>query len=275
MEVLLSSHLLDGTLGRSLAVMAVALFAGGLLWQHHFQTYMASHTIYRIAFWMGITGTLLCLNSTFFQFSETMEDDLQWHYVLPLLLETRYGLAWLAFGVFLSIALAFSQRKSGLMAGILGLVVCLSLNSHAAENGLFTFPFVLHIFHLLFILAWLGGLTFIVLGRFTRLWPADHAALMQFSAFILPVFLLALVTGGLRFAAGWLAYGGVDAAYLAMIGVKISLITLVCLCALSLRRALRAGTFNGKRYDDNVGMEFFFALLLLLAAAMLTQLPPL
>jgi uncharacterized membrane protein YqjE len=97
--------------------------------------------------------------------------------------------------------------------------------------------------------------------------------LAAFSRFILPVFVLAQLSGMMRLAAEYFKNGGLNMAYLSVAVTKILLVIAVCFCALRLRKKLRQTLFDQQGYDDIVVTEFFLAILLLMAAAMLTQLP--
>lgn len=279
MESLLAGHLLDGMLGRACALLSVALLAGVYLWRDCLQRAIpGARTLVIAAVMIGWAGGLLSLNSTFFQLSASFDTveaaPLQWQYMLPLLLETRYGVCWLSFGLLL-VAIAGLQQVRYLPWMILGLTVCLVMNSHAAEYGLLTWVYAFDFIHLSSMLLWMGGLLLLVLGRVSAMWKADAAALQAFSRVILPVFLLGLVTGLLRAAMVYAEYRQLNLAYLSLIAIKAGLAIAVCLCALRLRHLLKHGRLKGPHGDDVLSLELFFALLLLLAVAMLTQLPPL
>lgn len=279
MDAFLSSHLLDGTLGRGLAFIAIAILAGLYLWQWHFTVRIPSVKKWvGASVFSGITGAALSLNSTFFQLSESFNEgeslSMAWENTLPLLLDTSYGLGWLIFCGLLVLSWFSVTYPRWMLVNLAALIASLSLNGHAAEDGIFSLVFVLDVIHLACVMAWLGGLLFIVLARFTSLWSLQQPHLQAFSKFILPVFLCAQVSGILRLTGEYLKSGELGLAYISVAFTKILLVISIGVCAAGLRKTLRQKVFNGTRYDDLLGVEFFCAIVLLLAAAMLTQLPP-
>lgn len=278
MTQLLSPHLLDGTLGRAFALMAVAILAGLFLWKHCFSRPIPClKRLIRAAIMIGLAGVALSLNSTFFQLSDPYDLDnapLQWQLLAPLLFQTGYGRCWIIFSGLLLLTSWSATCKKGMFLNIAGLIACLAYNSHATESGLAALPFLLDMVHQFCMLLWMGGLACIILARYSAFWQARRSALVAFSNFILPVFLVGLATGGLRLLSAFLVESRLHPVYWSVAGIKAVLVLAVCLCAWRLRQLLRRELFNGRRYDDIVGMEFFFAVLLLFAAALLTQLPP-
>lgn len=225
---------------------------------------------------LGLTGAALSLNSSFFQWADALREGaaLPWEVLLPLLLQTQYGQVWLVY-VFLLLLTAVSwPQPYGLGLNLFGLVVCLAINSHAAEQGI-GLLLGWHVLHLACMLCWLGGVLMIGLTRLAQLGTTERQALARFSAWILPVFLLGLFSGVARLAWVWGEHGTLHHAYWMAIACKMILILAVCCCAWKLRKILRHLPWQGERYDEVITIEFFFALLLLFAAALLTQLPPL
>lgn len=279
MDLTLSSHLLDGSLGRMFALMAVSIMAGIYLWSHVFHhPRQPFHAIARAAIIIGWIGIALSINSTFFELSESFVRNegaaLQWQHGLPLIFQTRYGQLWLAFGGLLLLARRCIPHPRIMLVSLCALIICLSGNGHAADNGMLGFKFFLHTLHLACISIWLGGLMLIVLARYSDLWRINPSGLVKFSNFILPVFLVGLTTGALRLVAEFLENNRLNLGYVCLVMTKVALVLAICVCALGLRRLLRHKTLDEKKYDDILGIEFFLAILLLFAAAMLTQLPP-
>lgn len=273
----LSAHLLDGMLGRAAALLAVALLTGAAFWQYGLHVPVPSRSrIITIAISLGLIGVALSLNSSFFQWADSLGEGatLPWDALLPLLLQTQYGQVWLAYGLLLLLTAVSWPRCYWLGLNLLGLVVCSAINSHAAEQGL-SLLLGWHVVHLACMLCWLGGVLMIGLTRLAQLGETGQAALARFSAWILPVFLLGLVSGVARLAWAWAENGTLHRVYLLAIACKLILMLAVCSCAWRLRRRLRQSPWQGARYDEVLTIEFFFALLLLFAAALLTQLPPL
>lgn len=273
----LSSHLLDGMLGRACALVAVAMLSGIYLWRYYFRLKMPNlHRMTGSVVLIGLAGVALSLNSTFFQLADADGEalSLAWQEIVPLLLQTSYGRYWLGFSLLLILALHTVHQGRWMVLNILGMVVCLTMNSHAADAGNVV-TWVLHMVHISCVLLWWGGLMMIMLGRFSHPGVVEQPTLQAFSTLILPVFLLGLATGGLRLASAFFENAGLSLVYGALLAVKGGLLLAVMLCAWRLRQLLPQIQFDGKRYDDGLSLEFFFAVLLLLAAAMLTQLPPL
>lgn len=274
---LLSSHLLDGMLGRACALMAVAMLSGMYLWRNYFRLMLPSlHRMTGSVILIGLAGAAFSLNSTFFQLAgpdgETV--SLPWQSILPLLVQTSYGRYWIGFSVLLMLSWYTVRHGRWMLLNILGMIACLTMNSHAvdAESRV---TLVLHMIHICCVLWWWGGLMMLMLSRVAHLSQLERPGLQAFSTLILPVFLLGLATGGLRLASAFSENGGLNPAYWMLLAVKGGLILAVMLCAWRLRQLLQPVELDGKRYDDGLSLEFFFAVLLLLAAAMLTQLPPL
>lgn len=278
MALSLSSHLLDGMLGRACVLVAVAMLCGIYLWQHYFKVRItALNQVMGSVIVIGLAGVALSLNSTFFQLAELPGEELAalpWQDLLPLLLHTSYGHYWIAFSLLLLFSWRSVHHARWMLFDLLGMVICLTLNSHAGDNGSLV-NMGLHVVHVCCVLLWWGGLMMIVLGRIAQLCKIERPALHAFSRLMLPVFLLGVASGGLRLASAYLEYGALDVMYWSLVMVKAVLVLAIVGCAWRLRRLLEPPVFDGKNYDDIVTMEFFFAVLLLLVAAMLTQLPPL
>lgn len=274
---LLSAHLLDGMLGRAFALFAVAMLCGIYLWRHYFRLWISTlNKLTSVVVLIGLCGVALSLNSTFFQLADAGGEgaSLPWQQVMPLLVQTSYGRYWIGFSLLLMFAWRTVNHGHWLLLSIVGMMLCLGMNSHASDTGS-AMTLALHMVHVACVLIWWGGLMMIMLGRVAQICAAERPTLQAFSSLILPVFLLGLVTGGLRLASAFFENGALSSAYWMLVAVKGGLVLAVMLCAWRLRVLLQPVVFNDNSYDDGVSLEFFFAVLLLLAAAMLTQLPPL
>lgn len=278
MALTLSSHFLDGMLGRACVLFAVAMLCGVCLWRYYLQCAITAQARMMAAILLiGLTGVALSLNSTFFQLAEVPGEEivsLPWQDLLPLLLQTNYGRYWLLFSLLLALSWFGVRHARWMLLNILALIICLSMNSHAVDDGS-SITLLLHIVHLGCVLLWWGGLMMLMLARYAQVCQADRPRLLAFSHLMLPVFLTGLVSGILRLSITFFENQVLDAAYWTLLAVKGGLVCAIMTCAWRLRQILQPPTLDGKHYDDTLSMEFFFAVLLLLAAATLTQLPPL
>jgi putative copper export protein len=269
-------HLLDAGLARLLSHFAVALLLGSEVWRQLEGHARPRSLLWRLAvFSCGIAGAWLAVRTSALGVGEewtgltSVERSPEWGTYAAVLLETRYGAAWLAYGTCLALAvLPLSLLALGAMAGSL---LALAATTHAAEAGLTGAPYWLHAMHLAAALAWLGGLALLCIARFGRSAHAELPQLRAFSRVALPLFLLAVVTGVLGLA--WRQTQGFSPAYLAILGLKLAAVAGVAHTAWQLRKLLRRPATDFDRdYDGKLGTEIFFSALLLLAAALLTQL---
>ncbi|MFZ5655441.1 MAG: hypothetical protein ACOY42_13730, partial [Pseudomonadota bacterium] len=172
------------------------------------------------------------------------------------------------------LALAVLPQAGLARIGILGSLLALAASTHAAGSGLGSPRYWLHVLHLAAALTWLGGLAVLCTARFGRARAAGPPQLQAFSRAALPLFLIAVATG-IAGVAAQLEYA-LSAVYLAVLGLKLAAVAGVAAAARRLRLLLRqpaAADFD-VRYDGTLGTEIFFAALLLLAAALLTQVSP-
>jgi putative copper export protein len=191
-----------------------------------------------------------------------------------MLLHTIYGNAWVAYVILLTTGVLLIRRPwpawlCGLGAG-LALAVC----GHSGEYGLDEPLYWLGAMHLLLALTWIGGLSVLVMARLAGGWQADFPALQYFSRVALPVFILIMLTGLARLGLQYVYEQGLGAIYLIMLGCKLVAVAGVVASAAGLRALLKAQPFSERRYDNGLGPEVFFAALLIIATALLTQLPP-
>ncbi len=220
-----------------------------------------------------------------------------------LLFGTRYGTLWLMRAVLvaaLAATLWLTRRRPGQSALILllasGVILVNSLNSHSAALGALAGPAVaMDWLHFMGVAVWVGGL-FVL----TLVLPAGLAALPSpqrwaFLARLIPRFsglavaaLAALVTAGVYLA--WLHVGSLDALGQTVYGksllVKLALFApllllgAVNLLVLSPRLAAAVAPDGGRvsilghRFSVMVRGEAMLAALVLLAAGVLTSVPP-
>lgn len=278
MESLLQQpHLIDGALGRFFAFIAVSVIIGIWIFRHYLKIAIPDRALIVFALSSNLIGILFSFNSALYQIADPFSLSSMTIIVPSLddaraLIETRYGQIWILFACCLFISGIFIHYKIISCISILTALFCLSFTGHAGEAGI-GFPLFLDFLHLTSVLIWIGGLVYIVTGRLTSIGSMDAHALRTFSKFILPVFLLGLATGIIKLIAQYRVSNALNDAYLAFLCLKLTAVIGVCVCALWLRRILFE-KFEGDRYDHGITIEVFFAVLLLLSTALVTQLPP-
>lgn len=272
------AHLLDGALARACAYLALAVLAGMQLWEWRF-----SHSLVwrRYLNWgalaLGSMALLFALNSAALDdgdvFNVAAMPVASPADMLALVRFSVFGQAWLAY--WLSLLLAVFCRPAWLVRSAwLAMLLALALASHAGELGMASLAYWTDLLHMGCALLWLGGMSLMLVFRLADTAWISPPDLGFFSRLALPVFLLTLVSGAAR---AWLQYadeGGLAWTYAAMLGLKLAAVAAIAACAWRLRRLLRQPRFNMAVYDNGLTLEFFFALVLLLFTALLTQLPP-
>jgi hypothetical protein len=128
--------------------------------------------------------------------------------------------------------------------------------------------------HLLLGLTWIGGLSILVVGRLGGGWRIEYAELQSFSRVALPLFLLIVVMGMIRLGLQYWYEKGLGSIYVTMLVLKLVAVAGVIVSAARLRRLLGSQVATESQYDEKLGTEVFFAALLVLSTALLTQLPP-
>lgn len=270
-------------LGRSLSYLGVGLFLGLAVWRLLVSDGRpADLRPYRLTAWLcGLAGAALSLNATVISalnpFAPTLTDP-----ALPpglgdylhFLLHTAYGTAWLALVAALTLA-GVAGRRTG-WVGLWGMaaLAALALTGHAGDAGLAQPRYWLDLLHATFALAWLGGLAVLIPGRLGGRWRAGRAELRAFSRFALPAFGLAAFTGVVRAGLEWQTQGGLGGLYLGVLGLKVLAVTGVAVSAYRLRQWLARPAAADPAYDDGLSREVFFAAVLVLLTALLTQLAP-
>lgn len=271
-------HLLDAALGRTLAYFSTALVLGLRFWAqvggpvpHGLQRYRL------LALTMGLAGAFLVLHASLdesldpFAASDSSQNSLSLDAYLRLILQTRFGQAWLAFAACLAIGVAgFRHALPGWLGG-LGLCAALVASSHAGERGM-TLLFGIDLLHLALALFWLGGLALLVWCHLGGACEAGPALRQRFSALALPVFMSIVATGLLRASVQLWNEGGMGLPYLAVLAIKLAAVAGVMVAASRLRPLLAAD--HNARTQDGLSLEAFFAALALFFTGLLTQLPP-
>ena len=155
-----------------------------------------------------------------------------------------------------------------------GAAFALAANGHSGEYGLGAPIYWLGAVHLLLALTWFGGLCVLVAGRLGSGWRIEYAALRNFSRLALPLFLLIILMGLARLALQYNYEEGLGSLYVSILILKLVAVAGVAVSAARLRKLLQRAEADERTYDNELGMEIFFAGLLILATALLTQLPP-
>lgn len=271
-------HLLDAALGRTLAYFSTALVLGLRFWAqvggpvpHGLRRYGL------LALAMGLVGAFLVLHASLDESLDpfAVDDSSQASGALDgygrLILQTRFGQAWLAFATCLAVGVAGCRHALPSWLGGLGLCAALVASSHAGERGI-TLLFGIDLLHLALALFWLGGLALLVWCHLGGACEAGAALRQRFSTLALPVFMSTVATGLLRTGVQLWNEGGMTLPYLAVLAMKLAAVAGVMIAASRLRRLLAAGA--DARTRDGLSLEAFFAALVLFLTGLLTQLPP-
>jgi copper resistance protein D len=286
MEALLvHSHLLDGALGRAAAYMATALLMGLLLWHsHHVSAY--SNLRWSVsAVMLGWLGALMVLHGILaeqaapFQTPGSMGNaSITANQVMHLLFQTGMGHSWMLYLLLLTLAatlvnIRFVRLPTWLLLSLPGgMLLCLAATSHAGEQGLGTWIFWLDVTHMGLALTWLGGLMVMAISRLSGGHAFTWAHLRTWSRLALALFSGALLTGVLRLYAQFAENGTLAWTYIGVLLIKAAAIAGIIVAAAGLRKLLH-GQENSQRYDRSLSNEVFCAFMLVMATAMLTQLP--
>ncbi|HZV61552.1 MAG TPA: hypothetical protein VFF75_03980 [Methylophilaceae bacterium] len=275
-------HVLDGSLGRALAYLGLSLVIGLRLWMGILRN--AGPANLHVYQWTGLvagfTGAFLVIHASLaeavdpFSSSFSMQETaITFADYRQMLLHTDYGIAWLVYLGLLIVGIMQIRRAWPSWIAAIGAALALAACGHSGEYGLDAPLYWLGAIHLALALAWLGGLCVLVTGRLGSTWRIEYEALQAFSGVALPLFLLIVLLGLIRLG---LQYGyeeGLGPLYVSILVLKLIAVTGVVVSAARLRKLLRHGG-KEQAYDNKLGMEIFFAGLLILATALLTQLPP-
>lgn len=276
-------HVLDGALGRSLAYLGLAIVFGLRLWMGpmHHAAPLRLLTFRLAALVSGFAGAFLVVHAALSEALDPFSTPFSMREVAisladyrQLLLHTSYGNAWLAYGVMLAISIALIRYRWPAWIVAIGATFALAACGHSGEYGLGAPLYWSGALHLLLALVWAGGLLMIVMGRLGGTWRIEHAGLQAFSRLALPLFLLIMALGVVRLALQYVMEQGLGALYVAIVLLKLGAVAGVVISAARLRRLLGDAEFQESEYDVRLSMEIFFAALLILATALLTQLPP-
>lgn len=286
MEALLThAHLLDGALGRVAAYMALALLIGLRVWQARHVSAYSSRRWCISALVLGWAGALMVLHGILAEQAEpfltpgsmgnaaiTMEQVMH-------LINTGPGRWWMLYLALVTVACLFSESPFFLRTGwlhhllLLGLLMCLAATAHAGEQGWATWMFWLDVVHMGLALTWLGGLLVMGVSRLTGHQAFTWAHLRGWSELALPLFVGAVLSGGWRLYEQFAENGLLAWTYVGVWLIKAIAIAGVLIAAACLRQLLHGAQENPARYDHVLSYELFGAFMLILATALLTQLP--
>ena len=271
-------HLLDGGLSRALLYAALALILGTRLWLH-FRPRLALPLgqVRWIASGLSLVGLGLAFNTLALQAAYPFGTDNMPFFVDAAsylqVLQGAFGITWALFAALLAMAL-LTLRTPWVWLCCLGMAGCIAANSHAGEQGLWSWMMLVDVLHLVLGLTWLGGvlgLAWLRMGGPASMGPELIGA---WSRVALPLFLAILALGGVRLWLGVRAEEGINVLYGAMLAFKIAAVLVVMWQAYKLRGLLRRSHFIGRQFDDGLSMELFAAFILILFTALLTQLQP-
>ena len=276
-------HVLDGSLGRSLAYLGLAIVFGLRLWMGPLRHAEPARLLtYRVvALIAGLTGAFLVVHAALSEAVDPFSTPFSMREVpisladyQQMLLHTTYGNAWLSYCGLLLTAVALIRYRWPAWIAAVGGTFALAACGHSGEYGLGVPLYWSGALHLLLALIWVGGLLMIVMGRLAGGWHIEYAGLRSFSRLALPLFLLIVTLGVVRLVLQVVMEQGLGALYAAIIVLKLAAVTGVVVSASRLRRLLHDAEVQESEYDARLSMEIFFAALLILATALLTQLPP-
>lgn len=280
-------HLLDGVVGRTLALVGVALLLVPTVWcpaerPHRWVRYGV--TALFIGALIELFSAAVAAALPPFRSRTTMIDDLRLAVRgVPMVLEsTSFGRWWLArCALLLVVAVPATLTPSPVAKRILKVLVLpltltLSATGHAAEHGAFSVLMALHGAHFMLVALWIAGL---VVSAW-RLLCEERGPLAQwlpgFSRGALFLFPAIVFTGVLRTAVAlpepsvlWREpYGWVVFAKMSLV-----IVLLPTLCAL---RALVPQVTQREprmKFERTFSLELFYVALLLLLSGLLSQLP--
>lgn len=287
-SVLDHAHLLDGALARACAYIAVAMLSGMQLWEWRLRRPLAWRQYFSwTAFALGSAALLLALNSAALS-GEEASDAAAMSLASPgemleLMRFSFFGQAWLAFWLFLLVAVC-SWKDWMVRIALLAMPTALALASHAGELGMWHWLYWIDLVHMGGALFWLGGMSLMLVLRLAGDSCITARELSFFSRLALPLFLLTIASGMLRLLLQYVEEDGLASTYAAMLGLKLAAVAAIAACAWKLRRLLRqpgsataaydTGPISDNGFDNGLTLEFFFALVLVLFTALLTQLAP-
>jgi len=275
-------HVLDGALGRTLAYLGLSIVLGLRLWMGLLGSAPQRILAYQItALLAAFVGAFLVINASlsdavdpFSSSSSMQQTSLIFTDYQQMLLHTAYGNAWLLYLGLLTVAMLLVRHAWPAWSAAVGAGFALAACGHSGEYGLGASLYWSGALHLLLALTWIGGFCVLVAGRLGEGWRIEYAALRTFSHIALPLFLLIVLLGLIRLGLQYDYEGGLGALYVAMLALKLIAVGGVVVGATGLRKLLKNADADESAYDDKLGTEIFFAGLLILATALLTQLPP-
>ncbi|HYD33966.1 MAG TPA: CopD family protein, partial [Methylophilaceae bacterium] len=191
-----------------------------------------------------------------------------------MLLHTTYGNAWLLYMGLLAASILLIRHAWPSWLAAIGGSFALAACGHSGEYGLDAPLYWVGAVHLLLALTWLGGLCMLVAGRLGSGWRIEFQELRSFSSIALPLFMAIVLLGLVRLALQYDYEDGLGPIYVAILVLKLTAVVGVVVSAYRLRKLLGHAEAKEVDYDNKLGTEIFFAGLLILATALLTQLPP-
>lgn len=276
-------HVLDGSLGRSLAYLGIAIVFGLRLWMGPLRQNAPEKLLpYGLAALVaGFTGAFLVVHAALSEALDPFSTPFSMQEVpisladyQQLLLHTSYGKAWLSYCGLLAVAAGLIRYSWPAWVAAIGATFALAASGHSGEYGFGAPLYWPGAMHLLLALVWVGGLLMIVVGRLGGGWRIEYTGLQAFSRLALPLFLLMIALGVIRLALQYVVEQGLGVVYVAIVVLKLVAMTGVVFSAARLRRLLRGAEVQEREYDARLSLEIFFAALLILLTALLTQLPP-
>lgn len=276
-------HVLDGSLGRTLAYLGLAIVIGLRLWMGAIRSTGPARLFpYQLtALIAGIAGAFLVVHAALSEavdpFSSPFsmqESPIALADYQQLLLHTTYGNAWLAYCGLLIMGILLVRQPWPAWLAVVGSAAALAACGHSGEYGLAAPLYWAGAMHLLLALGWIGGLVVLIVGRLGGGWRAEYQALQSFSRLALPLFLIIVLMGVIRLGLQYWYEQGMSVVYVGVLLLKLIAVAGVIISAARLRKILQSPAVTESEYDNKLGTEIFFAALLILSTALLTQLPP-
>jgi len=276
-------HVLDGALGRTLAYLGLSIVLGLRVWIGILRDAVPQRLVaFQItAIVAGLAGAFLVINASLSEAVDPFSSSFSMQQTTPtftdyqqMLLHTAYGKAWLLYLGLLAAGILLVRHAWAAWGAAVGAGFALAACGHSGEYGLGASLYWFGAVHLLMALTWVGGFCVLLAGRLGEKWRIEYAALQTFSRIALPLFAVIVLLGLIRLALQYEYEDGLGALYVAMLILKLVAVGGVIAGAAGLRRLLQNAHADENAYDNKLGTEIFFAGLLILATALLTQLPP-
>lgn len=282
-------HLFDGTISHSLTYVGIALMTGHATWRAILPQDAPRVTGERTFFLAGSAMALLGALVNLRQASLTMTGALDPDAIRMVLTQTQFGQSLLVHVSCLLLAIATGAwlwRSTGtpqqplLWLPVVFALLGQSLVGHASAEGL-SWPLWAYALHVMGAVAWLGGIL-AWLNRLSRGYTRSMTRVFApFSRFARGA-MLVLLPAGLAVGVYFIPRpSAVVSPYGIALAIKLLLVVLVLALALGHHRTrfprIRSspGTPEGwKRFDDALLLEASLGILIVVLAAMLSQIPP-